>query len=128
VVQYDYGMAPDITGVLKDNSALTLPLEFNGGVTATEKTASVNLVNAANAAQASLTGLKWAWFDNVTPDGFVAPTDQGTGETTDGSGVLTVTIANSTKTSGQVGWLIVTDSDGTTSMVHKAFSGPVAVS
>lgn len=128
VVQYDYGMAPDISGVLKDNSALTLPLEFNGGVTAVEKTASVNLVNASNAAQASLTGLKWAWFDGVTPDAFSAPTDQGTGESTDGSGVLTVTIGNSAKEAGQVGWLIVTDSDGTTAMTHKAFSGPVEVS
>lgn len=128
VVQYDYGMAPDISGVLKDNSALTLPLEFNGGVTAVEKTASVNLVNASNAAQASLTGLKWAWFDGVTPDAFSAPTDQGTGESTDGSGVLTVTIGNSSKTTGQVGWMIVTDSDGTTAMTHKAFSGPVEVS
>jgi len=34
VVQVAYGMASNITGVLKDNSALTLPLEFNGGVTA----------------------------------------------------------------------------------------------
>lgn len=120
---------PDITGVLKDNSALTLPLEFNAGVTATvvTKTASVNLVNNSNVAQASLTGLKWAWFDGVTPDTFDAPTDQGVGEITDGSGVLTIDISNSSKTTGQIGWLIVTDSDGTTSMVHKAFSGPVAV-
>ena len=34
VVQVAYGMAPNVSGVLKDNSALTLPLEFNGGVTA----------------------------------------------------------------------------------------------
>ena len=130
VVQYDYGMAPDISGVLKDNSALTLPLEFNGGVTATAvtKTASVNLVNTSNVAQTSLTGLKWAWFDGVTPDAFAAPSDKGVGEITDGSGVLTIDISNSSKTTGQIGWLIVTDSDGTTSMVHKAFSGPVAVS
>jgi hypothetical protein len=35
VVQYLYGYGPDITGVLLDNSTLTLPLEFNGGVQAT---------------------------------------------------------------------------------------------
>lgn len=128
VVQVAYGMGPDITGVLKDNSALTLPLEFDGGVAAVEKTASVTLVNAGNSPQASLTGLKWAWFDGVTPDAFGAPTDQGTGEITDGSGILTVSIGNSTKTSGQVGWLVVTDSDGNPATVHKAFSGPVTVS
>lgn len=36
VVQYLYGTAPTITGVVKDNGALTLPLEYSPGVTATE--------------------------------------------------------------------------------------------
>ena len=91
------------------------------------KSASVSLVNTANAALGSLTGLKWAWFDELTPDTFNAPTDQGSGEVTDGAGMLTVSIPNSVKTSGQTGWLIITDSDGSTVMAHKAFSGPVVV-
>jgi len=128
-VQYLWGVTPTVTGVLKDNSALALPLEFTDGVTAQQLSATVNLVNASNAAQVSLTGLKWAWFDQVTPDLFVAPTDQGSTETTDGSGSLSVLIPNSAKTSGQIGWLVVTNSDGTTtqSPAHKAFSGPAAV-
>ncbi len=128
VISYAAGATPVITAMARDNSALALPIEWAEGVAAVEKTASVNLVNASNAAQASLTGLKWAWFDQATPDAFTTPTDKGTGEITDGSGVLTVLIGNSGKTSGQAGWLIVTDSDGNPATAHKAFSGPVAVS
>lgn len=129
-VQYLYGAAPAVTSVAKDNGTLTLPIEANDGVVALDApTATISLVSPANAPRASLTGLKWAWFDQTTPDAFVAPTDQGTGEVTDGSGVLTVSLPNTLKTSGQAGWLIVTDSDGTTtqSPAHKAFSGPVTV-
>jgi hypothetical protein len=90
---------------------------------------TVTLVDGGGTPQASETGLLWAWFDEITPDLFVAPTDQGDAGATDGSGVLTLLIPNSVKTDGQIGWLIVTDSDGTTtqSPAHKAFSGPVAV-
>lgn len=126
-ISYATGYLPVITAMARDNSALTLPLEWAYQITAAEKTASINLVNASNAAQASLTGLKWAWFDEITPNLFNAPTDKGTGEVTDGSGVLTVVIGNSAKASGQVGWLIVTNSDGNPATVHKAFSGPVTV-
>ena len=91
--------------------------------------ASVRLIDTVSAAQINLTGLKWAWFDAITPDLFVAPTDKGAVESTDGTGILTVSLANSVKTSGQIGWLIVTDSDGTTTQnpSHKAFSGPVQI-
>ncbi len=132
VVQYVYGNIPTVTSVVLDNGTLTLPLEgtSSSGVTAQNaNTATVTLVNESNAAQSSLSSLKWAWFDEVRPDLFVAPTDQGSAETTDGSGVLTVDLPNSSRGSGQVGWLVVTNSDGTTtqSPAHRAFSGPVAV-
>ncbi len=93
------------------------------------RTVSIQLVNASNAAQASLTGLKWAWFDQITPDLFTAPTDKGAAETTDSSGNLVIFLANSSKIAGQTGWLIVTNSDGTAtqSPAHKAFSGPVVL-
>jgi hypothetical protein len=92
--------------------------------------ATVTLVDESGTPQASLSSLKWAWFDQITPDLFSAPTDQGLAEITDGSGVLVLDLPNSTKVSGQVGWLVVTNSDGTPtqSPAHRAFSGPVAVS
>lgn len=97
---------------------------------ATGASVTITLVNESGTAQSGLSSLKWAWFDEVTPNLFNAPTDQGSAESTDGSGVLTIPLPNTTKTSGQTGWLIVTNSDGTTnqSPAHRAFSGPVAVS
>jgi hypothetical protein len=134
VVQYLYGNTPTVTGVVVDNGTLALPLEGtnSSGVpagTAAPVTATITLVNETGTAQASLSSLKWAWFDEVTPNLFTAPTDQGSAEVTNGSGVLTVTLTGSAKTTGEVGWLIVTNSDGTTSQspAHRAFSGPVAV-
>ncbi len=90
-------------------------------------TASVVLGSRLGAAAASLTGLKWAWFDQATPNLFTAPACQGAAESTSAGGVLTIDLVGSTLVSGQVGWLIVTNSNGTTAMVHMAFSGPVAV-
>jgi hypothetical protein len=54
---------------------------------------------------------------------------QGTTETTNGSGSLVLDITGSALAPGATGWLIVTDSDGTTSQdpPGKAFSGPVVV-
>jgi len=94
--------------------------------TRTLRSVSVTLVDSSNVARASLTGLKWAWYDQITPDLMTVAADQGTGETTDGSGVLTIPVYTTLASSG-VGWLLVTDSDGTTATVHKAFSGPVTV-
>ncbi len=92
-------------------------------------TATVTLTSDGTTPRASLTGLKWAWFDQVTPNLFVAPTDKGAAATTNASGVMTVTLTNTAKTAGQVGWLVVTDSDGTVaqSPSAKAFAGPVTV-
>lgn len=94
----------------------------------TSRTVTVTLVNESGSAQASLSSLKWAWFDQVTPDLALAPTCSGTTETTNGSGVLTIPIQTSLGT-GDVGWLIVTNSDGTTtqSPAHRCFSGPVEI-
>lgn len=158
-VRYGYGLdggqthASAYPNPVADTTAMTLPLEqFSGldisdalpitanGITGSAPvlgqptlsfaSATVTLVNESNAPQTGLSSLKWAWFDQVTPDLFVAPTDKGSAESTDGSGALTISMPNSTKTSGQIGWLVVTNSDGTTtqSPAHRAFSGPVAVS
>jgi hypothetical protein len=90
---------------------------------------TITLVNESGTAQASLSSLKWAWFDQVTPDLFSTPTDQGSAEVTDTSGILTIDLNNTALTSGDIGWLIVTNSTGslTQSPAHRAFSGPVEV-
>lgn len=99
-------------------------------LTTTTKTVSLTLTTDGSTAAASLTGLKWAWWDQITPDVMASPpADMGVAETTDGSGVLTIAVRTTLAVSG-VGWLVVTDSDGTTtqSPAHKLFSGPVTVS
>jgi hypothetical protein len=90
---------------------------------------SIPLVNESNVALPGLTNLKWCWFDQLTPDQFTAPTDQGSFELTDGTGVLTIPLPNSAKAAGEIGWLLVSDSDGTLTQnpSHRAFSGPVVV-
>ena len=79
----------------------------------------------------SLTGLKWAWFDVVTPNLMTAaPTARGAAGTTDGSGVFTATITGTARRLGDVGYLIVTNSDGTTTQgaALRAFAGPATAS
>ena len=56
---YLYGTAPTITGVVKDNSALTLPLEYNAGIlaTASELSGSASLGDiSASGGMSSTTG------------------------------------------------------------------------
>lgn len=112
-------------GSLADTEAVDVCAITTQGI----KTATITLVDINGAGLNNLSSLKWAWFDSVTPDLFSAPTDQGTAESTNGSAVMVVELPNTAKTSGQIGWLIVTDSDGTIvqSPYHRAFSGPVAV-
>jgi hypothetical protein len=128
-VQVAYGSLT--TSNFADNSTLALPLEYNSGITAapaTTRTITLTLTTNGSTPAASLTGLKWAFFDGATPGAFVSPSDQGTTESTDASGVLSIT-ANTTLASGATGWLVVTSSNGTTTdPTGRAWSGPVVVS
>jgi hypothetical protein len=92
-------------------------------------TASTTLYTDASSPAASLTGLKWAFFDQVTPDTFEAPVAQGSAGSTNSAGLLTVSITGTALLTGAVGWLDVTNSDGTIAgrSSSKAFSGPVTV-
>jgi hypothetical protein len=83
--------------------------EYIAGAAVTD----INLLSLTNATQASLTSLRWSWFDSVLPGSYSAPTDQGTTESTDGSGNITLDLPNSTLTSGQEGTLVLSNSGGT---------------
>lgn len=72
--------------------------------------------------QASLSGINWRWSD---VRGTVI--DSGTGETTNASGVLALSV-HSALSIGGIGWLELDNSDGTTiNATYCAFAGPVAV-
>lgn len=94
--------------------------------------AEIPLVSTANSPQANKRNIKYAFFDQTTPDLFAAPVDKGGtygfGAVTGADGVLTIPLPNTTKTAGQTGSVVVSDSDGNTATVHKAFCGPVVVS
>lgn len=98
------------------------------GQPAATKTVTITLRDSAGATLPSLTGLYWRFFDQVGAVWSEYPTDQGSGATTNGSGVMTITV-HTALSAGGIGRLEVTNSDGTTaqSPVAKAFVGPVAV-
>ena len=119
------GATIDAAGVAVAQAATT-----SGNVDAVAiRNVRINLTDEFGVPSANLTGLRWAFFDQATPDLFLAPVDQGTGETTDALGNLVIPIATNL-TIGEIGWLSVSDSDGTItqSPAHKAFAGPVEVS
>lgn len=72
---------------------------------AAAKITNLNLESLLGVDRASLTNIRWSWFDQPDPKDQVAPTDQGTAESTDGSGNISIDLPNSTLTSGQIGWL-----------------------
>lgn len=98
-------------------------------VNAAALTVTITLTTDGTTPAASLTGLKWAFFDQVTPDLFLAPVAKGAIETTDGSGVLVIPITGTSLIAGQTGWLTITNSNGSASQspAHKAFSGPAVL-
>lgn len=92
---------------------------------------SVILTDAANAPIANLTGLLWAWWDVSTLNTQTSPAIKGSGASTNAAGVFSVTtLTGSALSAGGVGWLEVTNSDGTVSQapVAKVAAGPIQVS
>ena len=79
---------------------------------------------------ANLSGLKWAFFDQATPDLLTAaPVARGAAGATDATGVFAVSIVGTALLAGQIGYLIVTNSNGTVTQgaALRAFAGPVVV-
>lgn len=79
--------------------------------------------------EANRTGLNWAFYDEPTPDLFTSPSAQGSGASTNGSGVVTLDISGTSLAPGATGWLTISNSDGTVqSDGDLDFSGPAVVS
>lgn len=94
-------------------AAETVPID-----TPTGPLVSIALKTAAGAPAASLTGLRWAWFDQVDPALMVAPASKGTGST-DASGQFTVRLSSSTLTAGQTGALLLSTGDGVSAGLYQ---------
>ena len=106
--------------------------EFFHGATLGEPPVSISLTltDANNNPIPNLSGLRWSWWDEPVVNAQSAPSVTGTGATTDANGVFSVTtLAGSTLSTGQTGWIEITDSDGTTTQVPVAnvAAGPLTV-
>lgn len=101
-----------------------------GSVTPTTRQVVLTLTSDGATPVPGLSSLRWAFFDQTNPGSFTAPSAKGTAETTDGAGSLVIDISGTTLAAGAVGWLVITDSDGSTTQTPsaRAFSGPVLVS
>lgn len=91
---------------------------------------SIQLVGPNNAVRANLSGLQWAFFDQALPGSLGAPVAKGTSGSTNASGVMSINISGTVLLPGAIGWLVVSDSNGspTQSPASRSFSGPVEVS
>lgn len=92
------------------------------------RTVTVTLTSDGAAPRANLTGIKWAFYDQATPDQHEWPADKGAAGTTNASGVMTLSVRTKLAV-GAIGRLDVTNSDGslTQTPVRLAASGPVQV-
>lgn len=102
--------------------------QVNGSAATTTRTITITLTSDGTTPRASLTGLKCEFWNEPSPALHNTPSCIVLGATTNGSGVLSISV-ETTLGSGGVGYLLVTDTDGTTSQspAAKAFSGPVTV-
>ena len=80
--------------------------------TVSGQTLTITLVDSSGTPLSNLTGLNWAWFNESVTSSANAPSDTGTGATTDSSGILQLTLPNTTLTAGQTGMLALMDSSG----------------
>lgn len=115
-----------------NTSSGTVNLVVTRGYAAAAFVASITVIltDVNNAVIPNLTGLKWAWWDSPVVSSQVTPTATGTGATTNGSGLFSIgTLTGTALTSGQTGWIEITNSDGTVSQspVGKVAAGPVTV-
>lgn len=77
-------------------------------------------------AQASMTGLRWAWFDSPNPSAWTAPAAKGSGESTDGTGVLEIDITGTGLAVTDWGFLVV-QKEGATKEDDVLFAGRLQV-
>jgi lysophospholipase L1-like esterase len=92
----------------------------------TARTVTLTLKDRTGTPRANLTGLKWAFFDQTTAAALIVNADSGASATTDANGTLTLTV-QTTLPSGGTGWLVLSDSAGSSAVASNAFSAPVTV-
>jgi hypothetical protein len=98
-----------------------------GSLTEAEiKSVTITLVTRSGQPRSNLNSLKWAFFDEQIPNELSSPIAQGEDGTTDESGSFTIELPLTSLDSGDIGFLIISDTDGTTAQTN-AFAAPVEV-
>jgi hypothetical protein len=85
---------------------------------------------AGSSVVASATGIEWAWYDDATTllEALAdTPTVTGSGASSDASGYLSLTLAGSTKTTGERGFLLFSDCTGAVDENPRTFGAMVEV-
>ena len=85
----------------------------------------LTLVNRAGTTPVSGT-YRYAFFEQRTADTLIAPTHRGAVIVS--AGACTITLPGSNLDAGDVGFLVMSDSDGTVDVQHRQLSAPVTVS
>ncbi len=125
-------LTTDITDFTRDGTNHDVgAFEFTTGVPSV-KYVTIKLVASPtdSTPRATLSGLRYAFWEYATVDAIAAvPLYKASNGTTDANGFFTLEIPLSGLTNGQVGYLVITDSDGTIDQdpVAKGFMGPVLV-
>lgn len=83
-------------------------------------------VYGAGGSPVAATSFQWAFFEQSTPGAFSAPIATGTAST-DGAGVLTLTIPRTAMSNGDVGSLLLTTTDGGASSQCLSHYAPAAI-
>lgn len=124
--------ATDSSGqsVLSNAFAITVaaPASGGGGGGGVATLVNLQLTTDGTTPAANVTGLRWAFFDQPTPDALASPTAKGSNASTNASGLLSLSIAGTALPPGGTGWLVVSNSNGSAAGTHSAFAGPVITS
>ena len=92
-------------------------VHWPGAAGGTTKTISARFADISGNDRASLSDLTWGWYDAVPATG-VTPTDTGTAAATDASGNFSATLANTTLTNGQTGYLVIRSTANDWQAIH----------
>ena len=97
---------------------------IGSGTSATTVTLTFNDRNGHP--RAYLTGMKWAFFDQTTPNNLGTPSAKGSDGATDAHGVAVINISGTSLSPGATGWFIFSNSNGTATQTNLiSFAGPV---
>lgn len=99
----------------------------SGGGTVAVRTVTKRVKTATGSVRKNLTGISWAFFDSISPALLSAPVAQGHDATTDASGFVSLTVANTTLDVGDTGYLLLSIDPIDPSQPPQSFAGPVSV-